>query len=123
VSERASIGPIATISCAAAYLAQQKTADVKLETISSKGCGLERMNLKATRRNEKRKLAAMWFNGVSIASVAIGIFTPVATAIYDLKKARRSSGELEFTLLGSMLAAALLIAVGRTFLNDLEDTE
>jgi MFS-type transporter involved in bile tolerance (Atg22 family) len=81
------------------------------------------MNLKATRRNEKRKLAAMWFNGVSIASVAIGIFTPVATAIYDLEKARRSFGELGFTLLGSMLAAALLVAVGRTFLNDLEDAE
>ena len=81
------------------------------------------MNLKATRRNEKRKLAAMWFNGVSIASVAIGIFTPVATAIYDLEMARRSSGELGFTLLGSMLAAALLVAVGRTFLNDLEDAE
>jgi MFS-type transporter involved in bile tolerance (Atg22 family) len=81
------------------------------------------MNLKATRRNEKRKLAAMWFNGVSIASIAIGIFTPVATAIYDLEKARRSSGELRFTLLGSMLAAALLVAVGRTFLNDLEDAE
>ena len=44
------------------------------------------MNLKATRRNEKRKLAAMWFNGVSIASSAIGIFTPVATAIYDLER-------------------------------------
>jgi MFS-type transporter involved in bile tolerance (Atg22 family) len=81
------------------------------------------MNLKATRRNEKRKLAAMWFNGVSIASVAIGIFTPVATAIYDLEKARRSSGELGFTLLGSMLAAALLVAVSKTFLNDLEDAE
>lgn len=81
------------------------------------------MNLKATRRNEKRKLAAMWFNGVSIASIAIGIFTPVPTAIYDLEIARRSSGELGFTLLGSMLAAALLVAVGRTFLNGLEDAE
>ena len=81
------------------------------------------MNLKATRRNEKRKLAAMWFNGVSIASIAIGIFTPVAAAIYDLEKARRSSGALGLTLLGSMLAAALMVAVGRTFLNDLEDAE
>jgi MFS-type transporter involved in bile tolerance (Atg22 family) len=57
------------------------------------------MNLEATRRNEKRKLAALWFNGVSIASVAIGIFTPVATVIFDLEKARRSSGELGFTWL------------------------
>jgi MFS-type transporter involved in bile tolerance (Atg22 family) len=81
------------------------------------------MDLEATRRNEKRKLAALWFNGVSIANVAIGIFTPVATAIFDLEKARRSSGELGFILLGSMLAAALLVAVGRTFLNDLEDAE
>jgi MFS-type transporter involved in bile tolerance (Atg22 family) len=43
------------------------------------------MNLEATRRNEKRKLAALWYNGVSIASVAIGIFTPVAGAIFDPK--------------------------------------
>ena len=81
------------------------------------------MNLEATRRNEKRRLAALWCNGVSTASVAIGIFTPVATAIYDLEKARRSSGELGVTLLGSMLAAALLVALGRTLLNDLEDAE
>jgi hypothetical protein len=47
------------------------------------------MNLEATRRNEKRKLGALWCNGVSTASVAIGIFTPVATAIFDLEKARR----------------------------------
>ena len=53
----------------------------------------------------------------------IGIFTPVAIAIFDLEKARGSSGELGFTLLGSMLAAALLVAVGRTFLNDLADAE
>ncbi|MEA2943249.1 MAG: hypothetical protein QOD09_3778 [Bradyrhizobium sp.] len=81
------------------------------------------MNLEATRRNEKRKLAALWFNGASIANVAIGVFTPVATAIFDLEKARSSSGELGFTLLGSMLAAALMVAAGRTFLNDLEDAE
>jgi len=56
------------------------------------------MNLEATRRNEKRKLGALWCNGVSIASVAIGIFTPIATAIFDLEKAGRSSGELGFTL-------------------------
>jgi MFS-type transporter involved in bile tolerance (Atg22 family) len=81
------------------------------------------MNLEATRRNEKRKLAALWCNGASTASVAIGIVTPVATAIFDLEKARRSSDELGFTLLGSMLAAALLVAAGRAFLNDLEDAE
>ncbi|HXO70778.1 MAG TPA: hypothetical protein VN838_17595 [Bradyrhizobium sp.] len=44
------------------------------------------MNLEATQRNEKRKLAALWCNGVSAASVAIGIFTPVATAIFDLER-------------------------------------
>jgi hypothetical protein len=76
------------------------------------------MNLEATRRNEKRKLAALWCNGASTASVAIGIVTPVATAIFDLEKARRSSG-----LLGSMLAAALLVAADRAFLNNLEDAE
>ena len=81
------------------------------------------MNLEATRRNEKRKLAALWFNGASVASVAIGILTPLATAIFDLEKARRSSGELGFTVLGSMLAAALLVALGRAFLNELEDAE
>jgi MFS-type transporter involved in bile tolerance (Atg22 family) len=81
------------------------------------------MNLAATRRNEKRKLAALWCNGVSTASVAIGIFTPVATAIFDLEKARRSFDALGFTLLGSMVAAALLVAMGRTFLSDLEDAE
>jgi MFS-type transporter involved in bile tolerance (Atg22 family) len=81
------------------------------------------MNLEATQRNEKRKLAALWCNGASIASVAIGIFTPVATAIFDLEKAKRSSGELGCTLLGSMLAAALLVAAGRAFLNDLADAE
>ena len=81
------------------------------------------MNLEATQRNEKRKLAALWCNGVSAASVAIGIFTPVATAIFDLEKARRSFDALGFTLLGSMVAAALLVAIGRAFLNDLEDAE
>ena len=81
------------------------------------------MRLEATRRNEKRKLAALWFNGASVASVAIGILTPLATAIFDLEKARRSSGELGFTLLGSMVVAALLVAAGRTLLNDLEDAE
>jgi hypothetical protein len=53
----------------------------------------------------------------------IGIFTPVAAAIFDLEKARSSSGELGFSLLGSILAAALLVAAGRAFLNDLEDAE
>jgi hypothetical protein len=81
------------------------------------------MNLEATRRNEKRRLGALWCNGVSTASVAIGIFTPVATAIFDLEKARRSFDALGFILLGSMVAAALLVAIGRTFLNDLEDAE
>jgi hypothetical protein len=33
------------------------------------------MNLEATQRNEKRKLAALWCNGASTASIAIGIFT------------------------------------------------
>jgi MFS-type transporter involved in bile tolerance (Atg22 family) len=81
------------------------------------------MNLEATRRNEKRKLAALWFNGLSTASVAIGIFTPVATAIFDIERARRSFDALGATLLGSMVAAVLLVAIGRTLLNDLEDTE
>ena len=81
------------------------------------------MNLEATRRNKKRKLAALWCNGASTASVAIGIFTPVAAAIFDLEKARKSFGALGATLLGSMLAAALLVAAGRTFLNNLEDAE
>jgi hypothetical protein len=81
------------------------------------------MNLEATRRNEKRKLGALWCNGVSTASVTIGIVTPVATAFFDLEKARRSFDALGFTLLGSMVAAALLVAIGRAFLNDLEDTE
>ena len=81
------------------------------------------MKLEATRRNEKRKLAALWFNAASVASVAIGILTPVATAIFDLEKAKRSSGELGVTLLGSMVVAVLLVAASRIFLNDLEDAE
>jgi MFS-type transporter involved in bile tolerance (Atg22 family) len=79
------------------------------------------MNLEATRRNEKRKLGALWFNGASTASVAIGIFTPVAGAIFDPERARRSFDALGFTLLGSIMAALVLVAIGRTFLNRLED--
>jgi len=79
------------------------------------------MNLEATRRNEKRKLGALWFNGVSIAIVAVGIFTPVAGAIFDPERARRSFDALGFTLLGSIMAALILVAIGRTFLNRLED--
>jgi MFS-type transporter involved in bile tolerance (Atg22 family) len=81
------------------------------------------MNLAATRRNEKRKLAALWFNGVSIAIVAVGIFTPVAGAIFDLERAKRSFDALGLTLLGSMVAAFILLAIGRAFLNRLEDAE
>lgn len=81
------------------------------------------MNLQATRRNEKRKLVALWCNGASTASVAIGFFTPIATAIFDLEKARTSFDALGATLLGSMVAAALLVAIGRAFLNELEDAE
>jgi putative copper export protein len=81
------------------------------------------MKLEATRRNEKRKLAALWFNGLSTTCVAIGIITPVATAIFDIEKARRSFDALGATLLGSMIVAALLVAAGRTLLNDLEDAE
>jgi hypothetical protein len=81
------------------------------------------MNLEATRRNEKRKLVALWCNGASTASVAIGIFTPVAAAIFDLDKARSSFGALGATLLGSMVAAAVLIAIGSAFLDELEDAQ
>jgi MFS-type transporter involved in bile tolerance (Atg22 family) len=81
------------------------------------------MNLEATRRNEKRKLAALWCNGVSIASVAIGIFSPIAGTIFDPERARRSFDALGFTLLGSMMAALILLAAGRTRLNRLEDAE
>jgi H+/Cl- antiporter ClcA len=81
------------------------------------------MNLEATRRNEKRKLAALWCNGVSTASVAIGIFTPVAGVVFDLERARKSFDALGATLLGSMMAALILLALGRTLLNDIEDAE
>ena len=81
------------------------------------------MNLKATRRNEKRKLGALWCNGLSTASVAIGIFTPIAGAIFDPEKARKSFEALGFIMFGSMMAALVLIAIGRTFLNRLEDAE
>jgi MFS-type transporter involved in bile tolerance (Atg22 family) len=79
------------------------------------------MNLEATRRNEKRRLAALWFNGVSIASVAVGVFTPIAGAIFDPDRARKSFDALGFTMLGSIMAALILAAIGRTFLNHLED--
>jgi MFS-type transporter involved in bile tolerance (Atg22 family) len=81
------------------------------------------MNLEATRRNEKRKLAALWYNGVSTASVAIGIFTPIAAATFDPERARRSFDAMGFTLLGSILAALILFAVGKTHMNRLEDAE
>jgi MFS-type transporter involved in bile tolerance (Atg22 family) len=81
------------------------------------------MNLEATRRNEKRKLAASWYNGVSTASVTIGIFTPIAGAIFDPERARRSFDALGFILLGSLLAALILFAVGKTHLNRFEDAE
>ena len=81
------------------------------------------MNLEATRRNEKRKLGALWFNGVSIAIVAVGIFTPAAGLIFDPEKAKKSIDALGFALLGSTIAALILFAIGKTFLNRLEDTE
>jgi MFS-type transporter involved in bile tolerance (Atg22 family) len=81
------------------------------------------MNLEATRRNEKRKLGALWCNGASTASVAIGIFTPVAGAIFDPERARRSFDAVGFTLLGSIMAALILFAAGKTCLNRLEDAE
>jgi MFS-type transporter involved in bile tolerance (Atg22 family) len=81
------------------------------------------MNLEATRRNEKRRLAALWFNGLSTASVAIGVFTPIAGAIFDPERARRSFDALGFTMLGSIIAAFILFAVGKTFLNRLEDAQ
>jgi hypothetical protein len=81
------------------------------------------MNLEATRRNEKRKLGALWCNGVSTASVAIGIFTPVAGAIFDPERATRSFDALGATLLGSMMAGLIFLALGRTLLNDIEDAE
>ena len=81
------------------------------------------MNLEATRRNEKRKLGALWFNGVSIAIVAVGILTPVAGLIFDPGRAKKSINALGFTLLGSIIAAIILFAVGKTFLSRLEDAE
>jgi MFS-type transporter involved in bile tolerance (Atg22 family) len=81
------------------------------------------MNLEAARRNEKRKLGALWFNGVSIAIVAVGIFTPAAGLIFDPEKAKKSINVLGFTLLGSIIGALILFAIGKTFLNRLEDAE
>jgi hypothetical protein len=48
------------------------------------------MNLEATRRNEKRRLGALWFNGISIAIVAVGVFTPAAGLIFDRKRPKRA---------------------------------
>jgi MFS-type transporter involved in bile tolerance (Atg22 family) len=79
------------------------------------------MNLEATRRNEKRKLAALWFNGISITIVAVGVFTPAAGLIFDPEKAKKSIDAFGFMLLGSTIAALILVAIGRTFLNRLED--
>jgi hypothetical protein len=81
------------------------------------------MNLKATRRNEKRKLGALWCNGVSIALVAVGIFTPAAGMIFDPEKAKKSVDALGFPLLGSIMVAVILFGIGKTFLSRLEDTE
>jgi MFS-type transporter involved in bile tolerance (Atg22 family) len=81
------------------------------------------MNLEATRRNEKRKLGALWYNGVSIAIVAVGIFTPAAGLIFDPEKAKKSINALGFTLLGSIITALILFAIGKTFLNRIEDAE
>jgi MFS-type transporter involved in bile tolerance (Atg22 family) len=81
------------------------------------------MNLEATRRNEKRKLGALWCNGVSIATVAIGIFTPAAGLIFDPERAKRSVDALGFTVLGSIVVALILFGIGKTFLNRVEDTE
>jgi MFS-type transporter involved in bile tolerance (Atg22 family) len=66
---------------------------------------------------------ALWCNGVSTASVAIGIFTPIAGAIFDPERARRSFDAMGFTLLGSILVALILFAIGKTDLNHLEDAE
>lgn len=71
------------------------------------------MNLEATRRNEKRKLCALWFNGVSITIVAVGIFTPVAGLIFDPEKAKKSINALGFTLLGSIIAALICLQSAR----------
>lgn len=65
----------------------------------------------------------MWFNGISIAIVAVGIFTPAGGLIFDPEKAKKSIDALGFTLLGSTIAALILFAIGKTFLNRLEDTE
>ncbi|HEV7880219.1 hypothetical protein [Bradyrhizobium sp.] len=81
------------------------------------------MNLEAIRRNEKRKLGALWYNGVSIAIVAVGIFAPAAGLIFDPERAKRSVDALGFTLLGSIVAALILFGIGKTFLNRLEDPE
>ena len=81
------------------------------------------MNLEAIRRNEKRKLGALWCNGVSIAIVVVGIFTPVAGLIFDPEKAKRSVNALGFTLLGSIVVTLILFGIGKTFLNRLEDPE
>jgi drug/metabolite transporter (DMT)-like permease len=80
------------------------------------------MNLEATRRNEKRKLAALWYNGVSIASV-VSASSPLSPVPFSIQRARRSFDALGFTLLGSILAALILFAVGKTRLNRLEDAE
>ena len=81
------------------------------------------MNLEATRRNEKRKLWALWCSGVSTAIVAVGIFMPAAGLIFDPERARRSVGALGFALVGSIVAALILFGIGKTFLNRLEDAE
>jgi MFS-type transporter involved in bile tolerance (Atg22 family) len=81
------------------------------------------MNLEAIRRNEKRKLGALWYNEVSIAIIAVGIFTPAAGLIFDPERAKRSVNALGFTLLGSIVAALILFSIGKTFLNRLEDAE
>jgi hypothetical protein len=81
------------------------------------------MNLEATRRNEKRKLGALWCIGVSTAIVAVGIFTPAAGLIFDPERAKRSVDALGFTLLGSIMVALILFGIGKKFLNHLEDTE
>ena len=81
------------------------------------------MNLEAVRRNEKRKLGALWCNGISTAVVAAGILAPTAGLIFDPERVKKSVDALGFILLGSIVAALILFAIGKTFLNRLEDAE
>ena len=72
-------------------------------------------------RNERRKLLAALLNGMAIASVSIGVFSPIAAYVYGLRALEVSPGLLMLVPPVWIVITFVLHGLARHCLGGLEE--